>query len=71
MSSGLIGCLRVWVMSVVFLEYCGFYLGGKKLNVWIGCLFVKMGEWIIGVVINVVGSICINFGINLFKFGYN
>ncbi|KAG0591731.1 hypothetical protein KC19_1G197200 [Ceratodon purpureus] len=30
-----------------------------------------MGEWIIGAAINVVGSICINFGINLLKLGHN
>lgn len=32
---------------------------------------VKMGEWLTGVVINVVGSISINFGTNLLKLGHN
>ncbi|XP_024371631.1 probable magnesium transporter NIPA8 isoform X2 [Physcomitrium patens] len=30
-----------------------------------------MGEWITGAAINVVGSICINFGTNLLKLGHN
>jgi hypothetical protein len=32
---------------------------------------VKMGEWLTGVAINVVGSISINFGTNLLKLGHN
>lgn len=30
-----------------------------------------MGEWVIGAVINLFGSIAINFGTNLLKLGHN
>lgn len=30
-----------------------------------------MGEWVIGALINIVGSIAINFGTNLLKLGHD
>lgn len=30
-----------------------------------------MGEWVVGALINIVGSIAINFGTNLLKLGHD
>lgn len=70
-SSRLSGYLRAWATILLCLDHCGSHFGGRKPKAWLVNPLVKMGEWITGAAINVVGSISINFGTNLLKLGHN
>lgn len=70
-GGGLIGYLRAWATILVCFQHCASHLGGRKPKTWLLNPLVKMGEWITGAAINVVGSVSINFGTNLLKLGHN
>ncbi|KAI5651028.1 hypothetical protein M9H77_37033 [Catharanthus roseus] len=55
----------------LFKGFTGFSFGAGFPVRWAIASFSPMGQWVIGAIINLFGSIAINFGTNLLKLGHD